>query len=356
MRFVSRGQGQDLSRLARLARLARLRLRPDTPVSRPEPPQTFGPYLLVERIGAGAAGDLYTAVPSDRRTFGRVVTLERLRPELSASPKQVGAFLAAARAVSLLEHPNIAKVLDYGLVDGTGYVTTEHLEGRDLALVGHALGRARLWLRPLPVAQICVQIARGLEHAHALRDARGRPHLIVHRNINPSTVILLGTGDVKIVGFDVTGAAGAAGRVPAEREGQARRLRYVSPEQVRGEPLDARSDVFSLGVTMWEMLTCRRLFEGETAFAVIGNVLHANIPAPSMIRPNVPLSLERVVMRALERDRSRRYPTAGALAEALDEFLHTRRTRPDAVRYILQALFGRDPASTPTPPPLPRKR
>jgi serine/threonine-protein kinase len=302
--------------------------------------QIFGPYLLVERAGTSATGEVFTAFALDRERFGQVVLVKRVYAELSSSWEFVRAFSAVARLAALLDHPNIVRVIEHGQVKGAYFIATEHLDGHDLGSVLRALRTARRSLRSLPVAQICAQIARGLHAAHTMADPDGRPCRIVHGSLSPATVVLLRSGGVKIVDFDAVERPEPSGRVQTQHRNLARRLRYFSPEQVRGEPLEGSSDVFSLGATMWEMLTGRRLFASPSAFSCIGDVLHAPIPAPTAFRLNVPLALERIVMRALERDRSRRYPTAGEMAGDLDEFLRTRRTRPDAVRYILKVLFN----------------
>jgi serine/threonine-protein kinase len=296
--------------------------------------------LLVERAGEAAAGPVFKAIALDRRIFGRVVAVRCMTRALGRSSALARRLAEEARLCKLLDHPHILRTLDFGNAGGTFFVATPYVEGRDLGSVIRALRRGRLALQPGPVAQIALWVARGLAFAHGLADKQGRPYGIVHRNINPSTLLLTDTGGVKIAEFGAADVAESAGRVQTPQRQLQRRVRYFSPEQARGEPVDRRSDVFSLGVVMWELLTGHRLFGAATAFECIGNVLHAPIVAPSARRRAVPDALDRIVLRALQRDRGARYDSADALAAELQAFLGTQRMRPDAVRYILGSLFG----------------
>src|SRR5262245_7523758 len=196
--------------------------------------QTFGPYLLVERVRGTSEAEVCKALALQRGRFGGVVTVKCFRPELTRAPGFERAFLDGAARAATLDHPNIARVIDFGLIGETFYVVTERLDGWPLRSVMKALGRAHLNLRGSLVAEIAVEIARGLEYAHASG--------MLHLGLNPGTVTLLRTGGVKIHDF---GAVDVGDR-------PARRLRYFAPEQARGQPVDARADVFALGVLTWE--------------------------------------------------------------------------------------------------------
>jgi serine/threonine protein kinase len=330
-----------------------LQPEPQADAARTELPQMFGPYLLVERTSSsgGPVGEAFKAIALDRRIFGRLVEVRIIARDVLESSMYGHKLAETARVAALLEHPNIARIIDFGQVSGTYFLASQHVEGRDLRTVTRALRRAHVQLRPGPVAQIAREVARGLEFAHALADGEGHPYRIVHGHVSPSAVLLGRRGGVKIAGFGIADAIELPSKVHSSRHNLPRRLRYFSPEQAREEPLDGRSDVFSLGVVMWELLTGRRLFGGTSAFECIGNVLHAPIEPPSASRPGLARELDAIVLRALERDRTARYQTAGEMAQDLEVFVQMHQIRKDAVRYILTTLFGSDPPPTAHRPP-----
>src|SRR4029079_8911236 len=163
----------------------------------------------------------------------------------------------------------------------------------------------------------------------------GRPFDIVHRDINPSNVMLLRTGGVKILDFGLAKASEAAGKTQTQRAMLKGKLSYLSPEQARLEPIDARADLFSWGSTMWELLTGHRLFGGQSDFERLEAVKHGEITSPAQRRPEIPEALDRNVMRALEREPARRYATAEEMARELEDFLHEHPPEPDAVATLL---------------------
>lgn len=324
-------------------------------------PESFGSYLLVDRIGAGGMAEVFQAVVFGSEGFRRVLVVKRIRPELSSSPEFVRMFTDEARITALLDHPNIVQVFDFGHVEGTYYLAMEHLDGKDLASVLRVLRPGGVSLRGSLVAQIGLQVARGLHYAHTLTNGNGQPCRIVHRDINPANVMLLRTGGVKVLDFGIAKASSAVGKAQTVHGKLKGKLGYLSPEQARGETLDGQSDVFSLGITMWEMLTGHRLFPGKTDFERIQKVLNAEVRPPSQLRPSIPVALDRIVMQALERDRARRHASAGDMADELEAFLETRRVRSDSIRRLLNELFGAEASvsterpsvdGSPLPPPV----
>ena len=315
--------------------------RLERPVRGVRLPQTFGRYLLIERIGAGGMADVFRAVTIDPSGRGAQLAVKRMRPELVEAPDFVRMFTDEARITAMLEHPNIVRVFDFGRVDDSYYLAMEHIDGRDLASVMVALRSAGLSLRAAPVAQICLEVARGLDYAHNLRDAAGGACEIVHRDINPANVMLTRAGGVKILDFGVVKASANLGKLQTQHGRIKGKLGYLSPEQARGDLLDARSDIFSLGIMMWEMLTGCRLFWAKNGFERIQRVLYAPVAAPSVYRPTVPHALDKIVLRARERDPARRYASVRELAADLEELLRgSPPIRPDAIAYIVAMLFG----------------
>ena len=313
-------------------------------------PQDFGRYILTEKIGSGGMAQIFLAVTVGTEGFRRVLVVKRIRKSLDASSEFLRMFFDEAKISALLNHPYIVQIYDFGQIDGAYFLAMEHVEGRDL---GNVLRKLRAAGKPMPpstAALIALEVAQGLHYAHTLQSADGQPFNIVHRDVNPSNVMLLRTGTVKILDFGIAKASAAAGKAQTRASVIKGKLGYLSPEQARCEVLDGRSDVFSLGATLWEMLTGEKLFSGATDFERIRNVLEAPIPAPSSRRPGVPAALERIVMRALERDLARRYATAEELAEELEAFLRQVPAESQAIKKLVGQIDGgnrRNTASLP---------
>jgi hypothetical protein len=303
-------------------------------------PIPFGRYRLIERIGAGGMAEIWRAVAVGEQGFERTVAIKRIREEVAQLADIGRLFADEARLSALLDHPNIVQVYDFGTVDGACYIAMEYLPGRNLDQVLLALRRTGERVEPGLAAFIAREVARGLAHAHGLRDGRGRPYHIVHRDVSPANVMLLQAGAVKLLDFGIA-------RVTSELRlavTQGRALRgkcpYLAPEQITGGPVDGRSDIFALGVVLWEMLTGQRLFGGESDLDTIANVMNRVIPRPSTLAPGVPAGLDRIVMAALARDTDRRYRLADFMAADLDEVMRTMPGRHDDLPALIGRLFG----------------
>lgn len=278
-------------------------------------PQTFGPYDLLERVNVGGMAEVFRAV---ERTSGRVVALKRILPGASEDDEFIEMFLDESRIASSLDHPNIAKIFDVGQLGSTHYLAIEYVNGKDLRTI---LDRARTAREPLPlefVVYVIASVASGLDYAHQRRDSRGRPLNLVHRDVSPQNVLVSFDGDVKLIDF---GIAKAAGRLTRTEAGSIKgKFGYMSPEQVRGLPVDRRSDVFSLGICLWELLTLERLFEGPNEILVMEKIRNATVPAVSGKNPSVPSELERIVFKALAKEVGERYAAASELHADLEAF------------------------------------
>ena len=314
-------------------------------------PQNFGRYVLTERIGSGGMAEIFRAVTVGTEGFRRVLVVKRIRKSLDASSEFLRMFFDEAKISALLNHPYIVQIYDFGQIDGAYFLAMEHVDGRDLGNVLRRLHKVGKQLHPSTAALIAQQVAQGLHHAHTLQSADGQPFNIVHRDVNPSNVMLLRTGIVKILDFGIAKASAAAGKAQTSATVIKGKLGYLSPEQARCEVLDGRSDVFSLGATLWEMLTGEKLFSGATDFERIRNVLEAPIRPPSRHRAGIPPALERIVMRALERDLRRRYANAEEMAEELEELLRRTPAESHAIRKLIGHLYdGDDVRNTATLP------
>jgi serine/threonine-protein kinase len=317
---------------------------PKTPGSL-QPGDYFGRYQLLERVGRGGMAEVYRAVAHGMQGFERVFVVKRIRPDKSASPKFVQMFCEKARISALLNHPNIVQVYDFGQVDGAYFMAMEHLIGKNLSTVMRASRARGSALLPSLAVFIAREVARALHHAHRLVLPDGTPGGIVHRDITPSNIMLLKAGGVKILDFGIAKAIALAraqesGGQPARLAGK---LSYLSPELVRGAPVDHRSDIFSLGIVLWEMIAGERLFATESDEVTLRNVLTQPIAEPSRRRDGIPAVLDAIVARALEREPANRYESAEAFANELDRFLVEMPVADQAIPILIEDLFSVPP-------------
>lgn len=304
--------------------------------------ERYGRYCLIERIGRGGMAEVFRAVAEGVEGFRRVFVIKRLRPEKSASVELTRMFVDEARLSALLHHPNIVQVYDFGQINGTYFLAMEYLRGKDLAAVMKALRAVKSAVLPSIAAHIGHQVATGLHYAHTLSRMDGKKLSVVHRDVTPSNIMLQRTGAVKVLDFGIAQATNFARQVETGGGRVKGKLAYLSPEQVRLEELDARSDVFALGIVLWEMLTGQRLFAAENEVLTMRAVLGLPIAPPSTKRPLVPPALDAIVARALERDRAKRYASAGDLAEDLERFLQVAPCHSSALGRLLHDLFGEE--------------
>jgi serine/threonine-protein kinase len=304
--------------------------------------EPFGRYRLLELIGQGGMAEVYRAIPQGMPGIAREFVVKRMRPDKSLSPKLVQLFIEEARISALLHHPNVVRIYDFGHIDGVYFMVMEHLRGKDLSTVMRALRARRAALSPSLAVFVAREVAHALHHAHTLMLPDGKSGGIVHRDVTPSNIMLLALGGVKILDFGIAKALARAqrpdsGGTPPRLAGK---LSYLSPELVRGTPIDHRSDIFSLGVVLWEMLAGHRLFAGDNEAETLSNVLTRPIPAASRCRAGIPAALDDIVARALERDPARRYQTAELFADELDDFLDAMPVADQTIPRLFEDLFG----------------
>jgi eukaryotic-like serine/threonine-protein kinase len=306
-------------------------------------PERFGRYVLLDRIGSGGMAEVFRAVMPGAEGFRQTFVVKRILAERSRAPDFVEMFVQEARIGALLSHPNIVQVFDFGTVGGDYFLAMEYLRGRDVQALMRKLRRENL-LCPVPVAAfIAHEVAVCLGYAHDLVGPDGKRLHIVHRDVSPSNIMCLRTGGVKLLDFGIAKAAGEQSE-NTEHGLFKGKLAYVAPERIKNEPLDGRVDLFGLGVVLWEMLTGRRLFRGKNELETLKNVLEMQVPPPSAHRPDVPASLDAVVMRALARDRATRYPTGQAMADDLEPILRETGSHPKMLADLLREAFATDVA------------
>jgi serine/threonine protein kinase len=304
---------------------------------------TFGRYRLLGLLGQGGMGRLYIAERRGVQGFVKIVALKRILPHLADSAALRDMFLNEARIAARLEHPNIVAAYELGEVDGKYFISMEYLPGEDLSVVISRCQGAQV----IPVeiaAALAHQAAQGLHYAHDVRDGQGRLIGLVHRDVSPRNIFVTYHGVVKLLDFGMVRNPTGPASVPGVFKGK---YAYCAPEQLDGGRLDRRTDVFCLGIVLWECLTGARLFDGATDVETIGAVRSGRIAAPSALRPEVPVELDRIALRALSRDPSHRYQSAQEMSEELDRFLLGRSNRPTTktVGQWLESLFGPERAA-----------
>jgi serine/threonine-protein kinase len=289
--------------------------------------------------------EVFRAVAQGVEGFQRVFVVKRIQREQSENPALVEMFANEARISALLNHPNIVQVFDFGQLDGSYFISMEYLRGKDLLAVLRQMRAQGGTFPPALAATVAREVARGLAYAHDLVAPGGKSLDIIHRDVSPSNVMLLRAGGVKLLDFGIAKASAALKESKGHTTGTGMvkgKLSYLSPEQVRHEAVDARTDIFSLGVVLWECLTGKRLFHDRSDYHTMNNVLTRPVPPPSSQQPTVPAALDALVLKALERDRGKRFATAKALADELDQFLADNRVSPRALPHLLDELFGPD--------------
>jgi len=275
----------------------------------------IGRYRIEEHIATGGMGEIYRATPADG--IPKPVALKVIRPEVDADPSLRSMFEAEARVALALSHANVVQTFEVERNQGRLFLAMEHVDGLDLSKLLRTVTRALC--QPLPwrhVLLIVCDALEGLDYAHRSRGADGCSLGIVHRDISPSNILVSCEGEVKIADF---GVAVSTLRTHHSLVGTLKgKLVYMAPEQLRGESVDARADVYSMGAVLYEMLTGRRPFTDSGA-AIIPDVLAGRFPRPREVRPDLPTALEEIVLTAMSTAREDRFRTAAALADWIRE-------------------------------------
>jgi serine/threonine protein kinase len=320
------------------------------------PGKLLGKYRVVRRLATGGMAEIYLAEARGIEGFAKHVVLKCILPQYASSETFVRLFLNEARVSATLDHPNIAGVYDIGEVDGTYFFAMEYLHGEDL---GHILRELVTRHARLPLEHaltIGTGVAAGLHAAHEKHGSDGRALGIVHRDVSPSNVVVTFDGGVKLVDF---GVAKLTAEAESTRTGTIRgKVSYMSPEQCNNDPVDRRSDIFSLGVLLYELTTMTRLFRAESDAATLKLVLETRVPRPISNQPDYPAELEAVLLRALARNRDERFGSARELQLALEEVARRLGVVTSAARLgeWMLGFFGarpeawvNTPAHNPTP-------
>lgn len=273
-------------------------------------PSVFGRYALIRRLAVGGMAELFIAMQRSMAGFEKVLVIKRILPNLAMDPQFVQLLLQEARIAASLSHPNIAHIFDVGLESGHYYIAMEHVHGEDLKQVVQQMRAAEMPHFPLEHAlNIILGACAALAYAHEKTELTGEPLGIVHRDVSPQNVLVTFSGDIKLVDFGIAKVTNNS--VELTQDGKLRgKIPYMSPEQVRGEPLDQRSDIFSLGVLLFELCTGQRLFRAPTEEQAMEMILSGKYPDPTQVAPYLPDGLAQVMVRALSVDREARYSSA----------------------------------------------
>ena len=279
---------------------------------------TLGRYQLLSRLAIGGMAEVYLARQGELSGFKTLVVVKKVLPHLAEKPDFIAMFLDEARIASLLDHPNVVRITEVGRTDNEYFLAMELVQGKPLSAILQQSEKAKT---PIPHnlgALIVANAAAGLHHAHQLTDASGSLLGLVHRDISPQNIMVSFEGSVKVIDF---GIARALGRLGDTNSGSLKgKLGYMAPEQARGEGIDARADLFSLGVVLWECVAGRRMFLRENDLATLRAVVYEPIPSASKFAEIDP-ALDAIIRRAVSRNVAERFQTAEEMRIALERWV-----------------------------------
>jgi serine/threonine protein kinase len=307
--------------------------------ARTPPPEAYGKYYLVDKIAVGGMAEIFRAKTFGHGGFENLFVVKRILAHMSDNEQFVQMFLDEARVTALLVHANIVRVVDFGKIGTNYFLAMDYVEGKDAKLILRKLFERRKMLPREFAVYIAMEAAKGLDHAHRKSTNAGELMNIVHRDVSPSNVLVSYAGEVKVADFGIVQASSV---VETTTKGTLKgKIEYMSPEQAMGETLDRRSDLFSLGVVLWEMLTGRRAFKTDNEVKTLDRVRNVDIERVSVVNPSVPARLSDIVARCMEKNPDDRYQDGRELHADLLNFLYP--ATPDVVQqslgHFMQELF-----------------
>jgi TonB family protein len=280
----------------------------------------FGNYLLLDKIATGGMAELFKARQKGLEGFQRIVAIKRILPHLAANQDFVTMFIDEAKLAAQLNHPNIGHIYDLGKLEDSYFIAMEYVEGKDLRAILKELEERKRTMPVRVVTYIAQKVCEALQYAHTAKDSDGKPMDLVHRDVSPQNIIISTHGEVKLVDF---GIAKAASKASHTQTGALKgKLLYMSPEQAWGKTIDRRTDIFSLGAVMCEMLTGQKLFYGDSEMSILEKVREAKVTPPRQLRPEVPEELETIILKALEKDPGNRFNDCRAVQSDLERFAY----------------------------------
>jgi serine/threonine-protein kinase len=302
-------------------------------------------FVILRSLAMGGMAEILLARVRDPVTPERLVVLKRLHRHLAVDREYVQMFVDEARLATTLRHANVVEVYEFGEDGDQYYIAMEYLHGHDLRHVLSRMAKQRIAIGLAHTLTIAQGMCRGLDYTHRHTDPNGDLLGIVHRDVSPHNVLLTYRGHVKLVDF---GIAKASSQISRTRTGILKgKVAYMSPEQAMGDGLDRRSDVFCIGILLWEMTTGQWLYHRKSELETLKAVVDSDAPRPSQLRSDYPRELEQIVMKTLARERDQRWSTAGELGDALDEFAKRRRIKrdPAMLRALMSSVFREELAA-----------
>ncbi|MGE0785041.1 MAG: serine/threonine-protein kinase PknK [Sandaracinaceae bacterium] len=307
------------------------------------PPESLGRYRIVRRLGAGGMAEVFLAKSTGAEGIEKVLVVKRVLPSFARSPRFISMFVDEAKVAMRLNHPNIVQVYAFEQVKNEFLLAMEFVDGLDLGRLISAARRQKTRIPHALCAYIVSEVAKGLDYAHNRKDESGEPMDIVHRDVSPQNVLVSYDGIVKVADFGI-----ARARLVSEETGVIKgKFSYMSPEQARGQRVDRRSDVYSLGVLLAELSMGRPMYPGQQGMEVLEQVRDGKLTYPRNVDPSVPIDLDQIVRKATELDREHRFANARKLATALTRWLHSTDQILDAtdLENLVMALAPREVTS-----------
>ncbi len=307
-------------------------------------PSKLGRYQIVKHLANGGMAQVLLARATGIEGFERHVVVKRIHSDRAEDPVFVKMFLDEARLAAQLHHNNIVQVHDIGKEKGEYFFAMEYVHGEDLRKLLMRVNKQKEKVPFEHVVQVITTAALALHHAHEQRGADRQPLGLVHRDVSPANIIVGYDGNVKVVDFGIAKAA-LRTREDTKAGSLKGKVAYMAPEQCAGQAVDRRSDVYSLGIVLFEMSTVRRLFKGNNDFLTMSAIVQGQIPPPSSYRPDIPPELEAIIMKALALDPADRYQSADEMREALEQFAAAKglRTSTGALATYMKQVFGQRP-------------
>lgn len=286
----------------------------------------FGKYVLLDRIAVGGMAEVYRGKLTGEKGFEKLIVVKKMLPQIAEDKEKVTHFIDEARLAALLQHENIIHVYDFGETGGSYFIAMEYLFGKDLKSVFDKSSQKDLPISLENSLFIALKICEGLDYAHNLKDLHGKPLNIIHRDINPQNIFLTYDGKIKIIDF---GIAKTTTQTTKTQVGIVKgKVAYMSPEQAEAKPIDKRSDIFAVGILLYEMITRKEMYVGNTV-EVLTKAINAQYEPPEKLAANLPSKVYEILNRALSKDLEKRYQSCGEMAEDIEDCLNKLSYRPN---------------------------
>jgi tetratricopeptide (TPR) repeat protein len=308
-------------------------------------PTRFGKYLLLEKLAVGGMAQLYRAKITGIQGFEKLIAIKTILSHLTEEKELLSSFIDEAKLAALLHHQNIVQIYDFGTMENSYFIAMEYLFGKDLRYIFSKSQEKNLPLSNEHALYIMTRICSGLDYAHSLKDFQGKPLNIIHRDISPQNIIVTYEGEIKIVDF---GIAKAASQSTITQFGMIKgKIAYMSPEQASGQPIDYRSDIFSTGIILYEMVTGKRMFTGPDTLQILAKVSRAEFEPPEVARSGLPTKVYKILNRALMKEPEDRYQSCGEMLADLEECMFQLSLRPTArgISQYMKELFKEEIAA-----------